>query len=379
VYLRVKTFRNKLFRVVNKLISHLKWVKYTDRYEVLRETRHTMIKLRNEHVKKQRELCATVADTLREKLVKAGIDSEKVVTAVVDTYTKGLRGKEYASKAEQLISTTKYDYCRLPVLHVLAIELKIHLKEISKEFDITGDLEVDNGHSFTYQIQVHFPVLFSKQVENSKFDLYDTFPVDDEGASQARGSKVNQLENLESYAKAETKKSMLGYINTDDLPQITGDISKDTVLKTDSNTKLRASYWLPYICCTPIVDSFYKKQSLLFQNKLDTLLASYFDFLDVNDCSAVNKIIDDASILHTQRAQKRNPLRNEAGKFITLDKEFEENMKLAISKEGSQKPLEFQIEPLIEPIPVHIIKGFYMLRYLKARDFKSKLLNAMNY
>ena len=380
VYLRVKAFRNQLFRIPNKLISLMKWMKYSDRYDILREGRRSMMQLRNEYNKKAREVCTIVSDTLRDKLVRAGIDTEKVVTAVVDTYTKSLREKEYPSKAEQLLSTTKFDYAKLPMLHVLAIQLKIDLKEIAEEFDITGDLEVDNGHSFTYQIQVHFPVLFQKHVENSKFDLYDTFPIDEDGSSgMPRNSKTNQLENLHSYAKSETKKSMLGYINTDELPQITGDISKDTVLKTDSNTKLRASYWVPYICFAPTIDPLYKKQSLLFQAKADTLLASYFDFLDVNDCSAVNKILDDASILHTQRAQKRNPLRNEAGKFISIEKEFEENMKVATSKEGTNKSLEFEIEPLIEPIPVHIVKGYYMLRYLKARDFKSKLLNAMNY
>jgi len=379
VYLRVKTFRNQIFRVPNKLISFMKWMKYTDRYEILRESRRSMIKLRNEYKTKQRELCMHVSDTLREKLVRAGIDTEKVVTAVVDTYTKSLRGVEYSSKAEELLSTTTYDYAKLPLLHTLAIELKYCLKSISKEFDITGDLEVDNGHSFTYQIQVHFPVLFQKHVENSKFDLYDTFPEDEESALQPRASKANQLENLQSYAKSETKKSMLGYINSDDLPQITGDISKDTVIKTESFTKLKASYWLEYICFSPTIDPLYKKQSLLFQVKADNLLDSYFNFLDVNDCSAVNKILDDASILHTQRAQKRNPLRNEAGQFISFDKELEQNLSLAANREGSKKSLEFEIEPLIEPIPIHIVKGLYMLRYLKARDFKSKLLNALNY
>jgi len=171
---------------------------------------------------------------------------------------------------------------------------------------------------------------------------------------------------------------MLGYINTDDIPKISGDISKDTILKTDSNTKLRMAYWLSYISFAPNIDSHYKKQSLLFQAQWDSLLASYFDFLDVNDASAVNKILDDASILHTQRAQTRNPLRSEANKFITPEKEFEENLMLSVNKE-SAKSLKFEIEPLIEPIPVHIVKGLYMLRYLKARDFKARLLNAMNY
>jgi len=244
VYLRVKTFRNQLFKVTDKLLCHMKWIKYTDRFDTLRESRHSLIKLRNAHNKRQKDLCTTVSDILREKLVRAGIDTEKVVTAVVETYTKSIREKEYASETDKVLSTTQYDYAKLPMLHVLAIELKLDLKDISREFDIYGDIDVDNGHSFTYQIQVHFPVFFQKHVENNKFDLYDTFPIDEEGGVQSRGSKKNQLENLESYAKAETKKSMLGYINPDELPQITGDISKDTVLKTDSNTKIRGSYWL---------------------------------------------------------------------------------------------------------------------------------------
>ena len=111
----------------------------------------------------------------------------------------------------------------------------------------------------------------------------------------------------------------------------------------------------------------------------DKLLSSYFDFLDVNDCSAVNKIFDDASVLHTQRAQKRNPLTDETGKFIAIDKEIEDNMNIAINMKGQAKSLEFEIEPLIEPIPIHIAKGLYMLRDLKARKFENRILNALNY
>jgi len=64
---------------------------------------------------------------------------------------------------------------------------------------------------------------------------------------------------------------------------------------------------------------------------------------------------------------------------VTLEKELEQNLSLAANKESGKRSIEFQIEPLIEPIPIHIVKGLYMLRYLKARDFKTKLLNAMNY
>ena len=68
----------------------------------------------------------------------------------------------------------------------------------------------------------------------------------------------NQIENLESYAKAETKKIMLGHIKVDEIPKIAEDISKDTILKSDSNTKLRMAYWLSYISFTPNLDLHYK-------------------------------------------------------------------------------------------------------------------------
>lgn len=56
VYLRIKTFRNQIFRLPNKLLSFMKWIKYADRYEVLGEARRSMIKLRNEHNREQRKL-----------------------------------------------------------------------------------------------------------------------------------------------------------------------------------------------------------------------------------------------------------------------------------------------------------------------------------
>lgn len=312
-------------------------------------------------------------------MIRANVKEEKIVNEVVETYTRSLAIQEYPSKADQLKSTTKFDYAKLPMLHTLAIELKLKLQEISKEYNITGDIELDNGHSFTYQIQVFFPVHFQEQVEKSKFDLYDTFPTEDDAIIKDSDLQGNQLGKLQNYARSETKKSMLNYINPDDIQKITGDIAKDALLKTESVTKLRGAYWIEFICFTPTIDPVYKKQSLLFQAPKDELLASYFDFLDVNDASAVNKIIDDASVLHTQRAQKRNPLRDETGNFISFEKEFEDNINLALTQKGKTKSLEFEIEPLIEPIPVHIVKGLYMLRYLKARSYKNKILNALNY
>jgi len=54
-------------------------------------------------------------------------------------------------------------------------------------------------------------------------------------------------------------------------------------------------------------------------------------------------------------------------------------MKVAVNAENKNKPLDFKLEPLIEPIPHHIVKGYYLLWYLKSRDKKIKIMNALNY
>lgn len=54
-------------------------------------------------------------------------------------------------------------------------------------------------------------------------------------------------------------------------------------------------------------------------------------------------------------------------------------MKAAVNHETENKPLEFKLEPLIEPIPHHIVKAYYLLRYIKTRDKKIKIMNALNY
>ena len=38
-----------------------------------------------------------------------------------------------------------------------------------------------------------------------------------------------------------------------------------------------------------------------------------------------------------------------------------------------------KLSPLIEPIPVHVVSAYQMKRYIKSKDNKLKLLNALNY
>ncbi len=56
--------------------------------------------------------------------------------------------------------------------------------------------------------------------------------------------------------------------------------------------------------------------------KYDGMLESAFNFLDVNDGSAVNKILEESSLAHSQKAHKRNQLRKENPSYGTKDDEI---------------------------------------------------------
>jgi hypothetical protein len=53
--------------------------------------------------------------------------------------------------------TAKYNYEGPPKAFWNEPELKICLLEIAEKFKLTGDLEIDKGHSFAYNITTFFP------------------------------------------------------------------------------------------------------------------------------------------------------------------------------------------------------------------------------
>ena len=168
--------------------------------------------------------------------------------------------QEFESKSEELLQSYRFDQQRPPMLLCNNIELKLYLMDLSSEFEITGNLEVDNGHSFTYQIQVFFPVYFQEQVRKCVFDLYDTFPNEEKEGNQAIISAVGmsfskQMANMKHFSETERKKSRLGAVRKQrylftffNIGQFHYDISQEATSNFESETKLKIAQWLPHVC-----------------------------------------------------------------------------------------------------------------------------------
>jgi len=50
----------------------------------------------------------------------------------------------------------------IPVYFNNIIQLKALVWEKAKQFNVVGDIDIDNGHSFSYNITIMFPALFQR-------------------------------------------------------------------------------------------------------------------------------------------------------------------------------------------------------------------------
>ena len=172
-------------------------------------------------------------------------------------------------------------------------ELKLRILSQAEKFSIHGDIEIDHGYSFSYQITVKFPSYFQRQCIKSQFSLYDVFATDNDK------NKV-QKHTLTNMTRIDT--NIFRDIST--TPNIVpDDESIGHELRNENIKVIRlkpAAYWIDYICMLPTEPDWYKKQcAILYNNNPDdTLTRSSMNFLDVSDLASVNRINEDNALLH---------------------------------------------------------------------------------
>ena len=166
VYLRQKTYHNKLNRQAKKLINQIKWLPFLKRYEMWKESREAIYAYRQAASKENSNLLYTVQRDIKEKIERLGIDDEKAAVAVTERYTFHIKEDNFVSRMDQILSSHRTDIRRPFMLFVSNVELKNKICALAVDYPTlsTNQLEIDNGQQFTYQIQTLFPVEFEKQV-----------------------------------------------------------------------------------------------------------------------------------------------------------------------------------------------------------------------
>lgn len=70
----------------------------------------------------------------------------------------------------------QYNQDMPPMILWNQVELKLQLEDLCSEFKIAGDMEIDEGNSFSYAVVVQFPTIFFAQMIKNQFAPYDAVP-----------------------------------------------------------------------------------------------------------------------------------------------------------------------------------------------------------
>lgn len=178
VYLRQKTYKNKLNRLASKLINKLKWLPYSRRYDIWQESREIIYEYRQASVSELSKLQQRIEIDIKKKMERfgdAGSD-EKAVAAVTERYIFHLKQDLFQSRLEQIQASHRTDVKKPYMLFASNTELKLNMDKLAHFFPTlsTHQMDIDNGQQFTYQMQTLFPIEFEKQVLLAQFEVEDS-------------------------------------------------------------------------------------------------------------------------------------------------------------------------------------------------------------
>lgn len=122
--------------------------------------------------------------------------------------------------------------------------LKEKIVEAASRFGLVGDIEIDLGFAFCYQVTVFFPNYFQKQVIKSQFSVYDAF--------------ANQFDPNETTKRNLSSQAFIDSNIFRDVTTAKNSIPSDEAMQLEfKNTDVKvlrfksSKYWLDYVILTP--------------------------------------------------------------------------------------------------------------------------------
>ncbi|OMJ74126.1 hypothetical protein SteCoe_27013 [Stentor coeruleus] len=265
--------------------------------------------------------------------------------------------EEHKNLNEQLLNSSNDQIDQPPLIITNLKQLNGLLDTICKEFKLLGDVESDDGHSLSYQINDLLPKLFEIQRKRQEWKPYE--PPEKDLVTLRMG-----------YIQSLKRGGTIKRYSTEILPhQMTG-------YKFFKPLSIKEPDWLNLKQLNPQIPQWQKRQQLRLNEfgKIDSLLKASFDLLDVQDLPTINRVIEEFSMNYCERASKRGVLRTELG---LSDDDIKKRYfsTLLIDTNSSVNPIgEEQID-----LPLIAIKGLYTLKLLKSRSMKQKLFEIFNF
>ena len=169
VFLRRTTYEQKLNKLVGKFLGRLKWMPLERRWEVWTAAVEEWNRLRESNVKGQLQLVDRVRERGHMLLGKAAEEDERwdELQDICEGYHCSRQKARIQCKADELSAAQRSDHELAPQMIDNSLELKVLILQKALDYGIYGDIELDQGYSFAYQITIFFPTYFQRQIIKS--------------------------------------------------------------------------------------------------------------------------------------------------------------------------------------------------------------------
>jgi hypothetical protein len=292
-------------------MSRLKWLALSQRFEIFEKAIRSNNAIKERNIKKQKIVRKKVMAAVTKRLETEPELEQEAKDLKKNFFITKYKG-QHLKPVDKIKNSWRTNHEECPNLVGNTYELKLSITEMADVFKIKGDIEADHGYSFSHQITMYFPTYFQKQVIKSQFTLYDGF-VGDADANERQKSALVNLTQVDT--------NIFRDISTtpDKVPtneNIQNDI-KDEVPSIRIMRLKSCAFFIDYICLVPDKPDWLKKQMAVIgaQDRVDTLLKSAFNYLDVNDLASVNQINEDSAAEHRRALDRLNDVYNSHNQF----------------------------------------------------------------
>jgi len=181
IYLRIQTYQNKLYRPILKFVARAKWIPIHRSVDIYKEMHIEHAKMMEKSFEEQEQLVQTLRARFRaSKLKKTTAIEDEHEEILLEDYEahrtnlmKKMRSNTQSAGKSQAPAEPQSIQERAPQRLTNLMELYCRIEQLTANFNIQGNVEIDNGFSIAYHVQVSFMTYYQRQIIESTFARYN--------------------------------------------------------------------------------------------------------------------------------------------------------------------------------------------------------------
>ena len=159
IYTRAVSYRNKVSKLVNKFMSRLKWTPLQHRYTIFENAYKAFKQQKNSNIEQQNRMVERIEERIKTHHTMTVELQEEMQEVLNNTYVKKY-DMMYTSVTDKIMNSWREDHDVVPDYINNQHLLKIKILDLANLYGLVGNIELDHGYAFSYQVNGIFTTYF---------------------------------------------------------------------------------------------------------------------------------------------------------------------------------------------------------------------------